>query len=63
MPTTWFLLSQSYKSLQFLIDKISELLTIRGLILNSDKTVIMVFSKTKDILNENILILLVTKIL
>ena len=48
------LLSQSYKSLQFLIDKISELLTIRGLILNFDKTVIMVFRKTKDILNENI---------
>ena len=48
------LLSQLYKSLQFLIDKISELLTIRGLILNSDKTVIMVFRKTKDILNENI---------
>ena len=40
--------------MQFLIDKISELLTIRGLILNSDKTVIMVFRKTKDILNENI---------
>ena len=40
--------------MQFLIDKISELLTIRGLILNSDKTVIMAFRKTKDILNENI---------
>ena len=48
------LLSQSYKSLQFLIDKISELLTISGLILNSDKTVILIFRKTKDILNENI---------
>ena len=35
------LFSQSYKSLQFLI--ISELLAIRGLILNSDKTVIMFF--------------------
>ena len=41
------LLSQSYKSLQFLIDKISELLTIRGLILNSDKTVIIVFHKNE----------------
>ena len=48
------LLSQSYKSLPFLIDKISELLMIRGLILNSDQTVIMAFRKTKDILNENI---------
>ena len=40
--------------MQFLIDKISELLTISGLILNSDKTVIMIFRKTKDILNGNI---------